>query len=104
MAVVIGESAMPVVAPVTEPFAVFAAAKAEAGISERIEPAMLKVAFPVPHQAVMVTTAFFKSLPTAVLPVIALSAIVSPTVVVTTIVMPAVAVTVRPSPVLGKCA
>ena len=57
--------------PTTEPIAV-AAAKAEAGIAER--------------------TAFSKSLPTAVLPVMPLSAIV----------LPAAAVTVAPSVVLGE--
>jgi len=92
MAVVIGESAMPMVALATEPVVVFAAAKAGAVIAEPIEPAMLKGIFPIPHQPVMVTTAFFKSLPTAVSVVIALPAIV----------LPAAAVTVAPSPVLGE--
>jgi hypothetical protein len=77
MAVVIGESAMRVVIPATEPF---------------IEPAMLKGIFLASYQPAMVTTAFFKSLPIVVLPMISLSAIV----------LPAAAVMVATSPVLSE--
>jgi hypothetical protein len=87
---------------------------------------MLKGVFPAPHQPVTVTMAFFKSLPTVVLPIIAIlvivlpavavsvivlpiiivTAAVLPIVAVSVIVLPAVAVTVAPSPVLseGACA
>jgi hypothetical protein len=101
-AVVISESSIRLGTPATEPFAVVAAAKAEAGRAERIEPAMLKGVFPAPYQPVTVTTAFFKSLPTIVLPIISLSAIVLPTVAFTAIVLPIIAVTVAPSPVLSE--
>jgi hypothetical protein len=77
MAVVISESAMRVVIPTTELF---------------IEPAMLKGVSPAPYQSAAVITAFFKSLPTAVLPAAALPAMV----------LPATAVTVAPSPVLSE--
>ena len=78
MAVVIGESAMRVVITATEPLA--------------IEPAMLKGVSPAPYRPAAVITAFFKSLPTAVLPAAALPAMV----------LPATAVTVAPSPVLSE--
>ncbi|HEV2666563.1 MAG TPA: hypothetical protein VG324_16715, partial [Blastocatellia bacterium] len=72
---------------------------------------MLKGIFPAPYQPVTVTTAFFKSLPTVVLPIIAISAIVSPAVAVmlivvpiiliSAIVMPAIAVTVIVLPIIA---
>jgi hypothetical protein len=61
-----------------------------------MEPAMLKGVFPTPYQPVTVTTAFFKSLPPAVLPVIAVTVIVFPIVAVTVIVFPIIAVIVFP--------
>jgi len=112
IAVVIGESAIRSGVPATEPVAVVAAAKAEAGIAERIEPAMLEGVFPAPYQSVTVTAAFIKSLPTAVLPIIAVSVIVLPIIAVSVIVLPVIAisaivssliaVSVAPSPVLSK--
>src|SRR5882672_10223320 len=91
--------------PATEPIAVVTAAKA-------IEPAMLKGLFPASYQPVMVTTAFFKSLPAIVLPVTALPAIVLPVTALPAIVLPvtalpaivlpAVAVMVAPSSVLSE--
>ena len=122
MAVVIGESAIRSGIPATEAFTVVAVAKAEAGMAERIEPAMLEGVFPAPCQPVTVTTSLFKSLPAAVLPIIvvtmivlpiiAISAIVPQIIAVTVIVLPviaisaivllAVAVTVAPSPVLSE--
>src|SRR5215475_7239123 len=101
IAVVIGESAIRSGIPATEPFAIVAGAKAEAGMAERIEPAMIKGVFPAPYQPVTITTAFFKSLPTAVLPVIVISAIVLPTVVIMVIVFPAVTVTVIVMPIIA---
>jgi hypothetical protein len=91
-------------------------------MSERIEPAMLKGVFPAPYQPITVTTAFFKSPPTAVLPavvvtvivfkaftvtvivmlIIAVSAITLPIIAVSAIVLPAVAITVAPSPILSE--
>jgi hypothetical protein len=41
-------------------------------MAEQIEPAMLKGVFPAPNQPVTVTTPLFKSLPTVVLPIIAI--------------------------------
>src|SRR5215475_2968481 len=104
IAVVIGESAIRSGIPATEPFAIVAGAKAEAGMAERIEPAMIKGVFPAPYQPVTITTAFFKSLPTAVLPVIVISAIVLPTVVIMVIVFPAVTVTVFVMPIIAVTA
>jgi hypothetical protein len=78
--------------PTTEPFAVVSAAIAEAGIAKRIEPAIPKGVFPAPYQAVTVTTAFFKSLPMAVFPIVAVTVIVFP--IVTVIVFAIVTVTV----------
>jgi len=81
-------------------------------MAERIEPAMFKGIFPAPYQPITVSTAFFKSPPTAVLPIIAVTVIVLPIIAVTVIVLsiiaisaivlPAVAVTVAPSPVLSE--
>src|SRR5262249_29499176 len=102
IAVVIGESAIRSGVPATEPVAVVAAAKAEAGIAERIEPAMLEGVFPAPYQSVTVTAAFIKSLPTAVLPIIAVSVIGLPVIAISAIVSSLIAVSVAPSPVLSK--
>jgi len=101
IAVVIGESAIRSGIPATERFAVVAGAKAEAGMAEGIEPAMLKGIFPAPYQPITVSTAFFKSPPTAVLPVIVISAIVFPAVVISVIVFPAVTVTVIVMPIIA---
>jgi hypothetical protein len=73
-------------------------------MAERIEPAVLKGVFPAPYQPVAVTTAFFKSLSTAVLPVIVVSAIVLPAVVVTAIVFPAVTVMAIVLPIIAVTA
>jgi hypothetical protein len=100
-AVVIGESAIRLGVPTTEPFAVVAAAIAEAGIAEQIEPAMLKGVFPAPYQPVTVTTAFFKSLPMAVFPIVAVTVIVFPIVAVTIIVFPIVMVTIIVFPIVA---
>jgi hypothetical protein len=108
--VVIVESAIRSGVPATEPFAIVAAAKAEAGIAERIEPAMLKGVFSAPHQPIAETAALFKSHFTVVLPVIVISVIVFPAVAVTAIILPIIAisaivmlvVTVAPSPILSE--
>jgi len=55
---------------------------------------MLKGVFPAPYHPLTVTTAFFKSLPTVVLPIIAIQVIVLPAVAIQVIVLPIVAVTV----------
>jgi hypothetical protein len=70
-------------------------------MAERIEPAMLKGIFPAPYQPIAVSTAFIKSPPTAVLPVIMISAIVFPSVVISVIVFPAVTVTVIVMPIIA---
>src|SRR5262249_37637220 len=89
IAVVIGESAIRSGIPATEPLAVVAAAKAEARIAERIEPAMLKSVFPAPHQPVAETAAFLKSHFTVVLPII--PAVVFAVIAISAIVLPAAA-------------
>src|SRR5262249_61388942 len=61
---------------------------------------MLKGVFPAPYQPVTVTTAFFKSLPTVVLPIIAVSVIVLPAVAVSVIVLPVIVVTVAVLPII----
>jgi hypothetical protein len=98
--VIIGESAVRSGVPATEPFAIVAAAKAEAGIAERIEPAMLKGIFSAPHQPVAETVALFKSHPTLVLPII--PTVVFAVIAISAIVLPVAAITVAPSPILSE--
>jgi len=62
---------------------------------------MLKRVFPAPYQPVTVTTAFIKSLPTAVFPIIAVMVIVFPIIAVTVIVFPIIVVTVVVFPVIA---
>jgi len=98
---VIGESAIRSGVPATEPVAIVAAAKAEAGMGERIESEMLKGVFPTPYQPVTVTTALIKSLPTGVFPIIVVTVIVFPIIAVMVIVFPVIAVTVIVFPVIA---
>jgi hypothetical protein len=100
-AVVIGESAIRLGVSATKPFAVVAAAKAEAVRAERIEPATLKGVLSSLNQPITVATTFFKSLPTIVLPIIAISAIVLPAVAVTVIVLPIIAISAIVLPIIA---
>ena len=74
--------------PLRLPFAVVAAPKAEAEITERIEPAMLKGVFPTTLLPITIPATFFTHLPTALLPIIAISAIVLPIIAVSAIALP----------------
>jgi hypothetical protein len=91
IAVFFGELAIRLGVAFLEPFAIVIADKAALS-DDRIEPAMRKGVPPTRDQSVVEALPLFESLPTVVLPIIALSAIV----------LPAVAVTVAPSVVLGE--
>ena len=91
MAAVLGELVIRLRVAITEPFTVVVAD--EAAVSDDwIEPAMREGVPPTCDQSVIEALPLFEPLPTVVLPIIALSAIV----------LPAVAVTVARSVVLGR--